>query len=399
MDSFTGGIALVSFGVAIFLAVILFSGEGSASRALGLLLAIHSVGFLLRFSFAIGSSPIVYIPFVFFPLIFLYGPLLLYYTRASLFRARIGRGDWFLGAVPAVLIFFVYLWLYLNFDEFSQAASVAAQAGPVLVFTRVLLILAVGHCFFFLVRAVRAIVLYGQQFEAGFSSDDRSRTVWLRLFLGLNFFMLLAYSGLALLSALGWWRIPVTPVDGLILLALIYLVLYHLVRKPHIFAITRAEDLPRAQDGEVQADVGAPDPGGPEASQEKSGPKYARQTLPEATRKEYLERIQTRMRNEKPFLDEELSLTELSGSLGIPAHHFSMVINIELGLNFFNFVSGYRVQEARRLLADPALREDTILSIAFRSGFQSKAAFNKAFKAETGLTPGDYRKQFLNVIA
>jgi AraC-like DNA-binding protein len=100
------------------------------------------------------------------------------------------------------------------------------------------------------------------------------------------------------------------------------------------------------------------------------------------------------MREEKPYLDDELSLNELAGRLKIPGHHFSMVINIELGKNFFHFISSYRVEEAKRLLSDLKSEDITILKIAFESGFQSKAAFNKAFKEETGFTPTEYRNKF-----
>ena len=100
------------------------------------------------------------------------------------------------------------------------------------------------------------------------------------------------------------------------------------------------------------------------------------------------------MQQEKPYLDDELSLHELASQLKIPIHHFSMTINIELGKNFFHFISSYRVLEAKKILSDPKSKELTILKIAFESGFQSKAAFNKAFKEETGFTPTEYRNQF-----
>ena len=49
--------------------------------------------------------------------------------------------------------------------------------------------------------------------------------------------------------------------------------------------------------------------------------------------------------------------------------------------------------EAMAALADPGQAEVPILTIALDSGFQSIGPFNRAFKAQTGVTPTAYRKQ------
>lgn len=61
------------------------------------------------------------------------------------------------------------------------------------------------------------------------------------------------------------------------------------------------------------------------------------------------------------------------------------------GCNFFEFVSSYRVQEAKRRLADPS-DTSSILQVMYDSGFNSKSVFNTAFKNNTGLTPSDFRR-------
>lgn len=54
----------------------------------------------------------------------------------------------------------------------------------------------------------------------------------------------------------------------------------------------------------------------------------------------------------------------------------------------------FRIEEAKRRLADPALRRLPILTIAYDCGFGSIGPFNRAFKAETGLTPLEFRGRF-----
>ncbi|HWK82133.1 MAG TPA: helix-turn-helix domain-containing protein, partial [Caldimonas sp.] len=63
--------------------------------------------------------------------------------------------------------------------------------------------------------------------------------------------------------------------------------------------------------------------------------------------------------------------------------------------NFSAYVNGFRLDEARSALADPARRELPVLSIALEAGFQSIGPFNRAFKAATGLTPSEFRREKL----
>ena len=51
------------------------------------------------------------------------------------------------------------------------------------------------------------------------------------------------------------------------------------------------------------------------------------------------------------------------------------------------------VNEAYEALRDPARCESTILDLAMASGFNSKSALNRVFKAHAGMTPGEFRRQ------
>jgi AraC-like DNA-binding protein len=105
----------------------------------------------------------------------------------------------------------------------------------------------------------------------------------------------------------------------------------------------------------------------------------------------YLQKLQAKMAQDKPYLETELTLPRLSECLSMPQHDLSRVINESLNQNFFDFVNGYRVEEAKRLLVDPAKSAHTILDIALEAGFNSKTTFNGAFKKITGKTPSEFR--------
>jgi AraC-like DNA-binding protein len=105
-----------------------------------------------------------------------------------------------------------------------------------------------------------------------------------------------------------------------------------------------------------------------------------------------LEELQAYMENQKPYLDPELSLSMLAKNLGMSRSHLSQLINAGTGTNFYDFVNRYRVEEVKRLMQDPSMKNFNMLGIALEAGFKSKSTFNLIFKRFTGLTPTAYLK-------
>lgn len=93
---------------------------------------------------------------------------------------------------------------------------------------------------------------------------------------------------------------------------------------------------------------------------------------------------------------EGLTIGILARDLGTPEHRLRRLINLRLGhRNFADFVNGYRIAAAKDRLADPAGAETTIAAIAFDLGFGSLSPFNRAFRATTGATPTQWRRDAL----
>jgi AraC-like DNA-binding protein len=106
--------------------------------------------------------------------------------------------------------------------------------------------------------------------------------------------------------------------------------------------------------------------------------------------------LQRVMALERAYLDEKLTVSSLAARLAVPEYRLRRLINQRLGHRNFNaFVNGFRLDEARSALADPSRRELPVLSIALEAGFQSIGPFNRAFKAATGLTPSEFRREKL----
>ena len=124
----------------------------------------------------------------------------------------------------------------------------------------------------------------------------------------------------------------------------------------------------------------------------KASHKYKRSSLTNIQRDEFMNRILEVMDVEKPYINTELSREHLAQQLDISVHHLSEVLNINFGQNYYNFINAYRVEEAKRIL-DTDNKNLTMLAIAFDSGFNSKASFNRVFKKITGTTPSQYKER------
>jgi len=98
------------------------------------------------------------------------------------------------------------------------------------------------------------------------------------------------------------------------------------------------------------------------------------------------------------YLDAELNLSSLASKSGIPAHNISQVINQKFGKNFFDYVNEKRVDELKRKLLQPDLGHYKIEELAFMSGFNSKAAYQRAFKKHAGTTPSEWRDKHDKVL-
>lgn len=104
-------------------------------------------------------------------------------------------------------------------------------------------------------------------------------------------------------------------------------------------------------------------------------------------------RLENALKKEKVFLVPDLSLQELALKMQIKSSELSSFLSATLGKNFNDVINEYRIDEVKRLIADPTTDpKSTIMELAYQSGFNSKATFNRIFKRITGSTPKAYRK-------
>lgn len=102
------------------------------------------------------------------------------------------------------------------------------------------------------------------------------------------------------------------------------------------------------------------------------------------------EKILKLMQTKKAYEDPELSLTQVAKLLESNPSHISKMVNKGFGVNFNDFVNQFRIEAVKEMLSKGEHKKQTLLGIAFESGFNSKATFNRAFKKTTGLSPKEW---------
>lgn len=104
-----------------------------------------------------------------------------------------------------------------------------------------------------------------------------------------------------------------------------------------------------------------------------------------------LVRLNHLLENERVYRNEELTLKDLAERLDVNPHQLSELLNAKLNVNFRQLLVNHRLQEAETLLVKAP--EKTVLEIALAVGFNSKTAFNVAFKKAHGINPTQYRNR------
>ncbi len=95
----------------------------------------------------------------------------------------------------------------------------------------------------------------------------------------------------------------------------------------------------------------------------------------------------------KIYLNNELTLKDLSEELKTSTNNVSWLLNNIHKCNFYDYVNTYRVQEFISKIQNGEHFHHTLLALSLDSGFNSKSTFNKAFKMVKNDTPSNYIKK------
>lgn len=104
-----------------------------------------------------------------------------------------------------------------------------------------------------------------------------------------------------------------------------------------------------------------------------------------------MQRICQLMDKEQPYLNSELKIADIAGSLGTNVSYVSACINRQKGCSFNQFVNGYRINHAKNLLRRSP--DKKMSEVWAASGFANETSFFRTFKTLTGMTPTEWKAQ------
>ena len=91
-------------------------------------------------------------------------------------------------------------------------------------------------------------------------------------------------------------------------------------------------------------------------------------------------------------LSEEMSLAILSEKFHLNPQYISQLFKNEIGVNFLTYLTNIRIEKAKRLLLSTSL---SVAEVDEQSGYGDYRVFTKVFKKSEGITPSQYKRDFL----
>lgn len=313
---------------------------------------------------------IVGFPLTASPLQFLYTKYLL---RGS---TRFSAGDWL--HFSSFVLFECALIISYFFGLIDFAAAIAAEPATAPLFLRLFNLLLIVQGLIYAVWGLRLIARFNAQMKNVLSSIEKIQMNWLR---NTTLAMLSAWILFLVEDTLMTWGINLS---NFVLVSIVFAVYVYAMgfvglMKSEIFA---SPDVEKTMHQITEIDI----------EEEKTVSKYEKSGLSGDAAERIVAQLLEIMEKKRPYTDSLLTLSQLAEMLSVSPHNLSEVINSRLKKNFYDLVNGYRIEQVKKDLSDPAKSQFKILSLAFDAGFNSKATFNTLFKENTGQTPSDFRK-------
>ncbi len=86
---------------------------------------------------------------------------------------------------------------------------------------------------------------------------------------------------------------------------------------------------------------------------------------------------------------ERITLHDTASAVGISVPYLSTMFKLETGVSFKEYLTGLRIEDAKRLLIHTS---DSLGSISFACGFEDQSYFTKVFRKSVGINPSRFRE-------
>ncbi len=353
-----------------FLASFLFMkkrDEGISYKLLSLLLFVASLLFLMAaFHQARRTDLLIIFGPVLFPLILSLGPLLYLYIKSMLqkdFKLKIL--DIFL-FFPTFFAFFFFARIYFFPYEEQVKFIESFYSHDVSLSETLFRYFDIAYRATFVILSIKLLSDYRERLKEEYSAIEQIDYGWLKQLLIYYLITIFVLLIITVMNLDNDFRIVVASYLAFIM----YVIGYKIVTD-------NSKESPKMDELGIT---------------KKPKPKYEKTGLADEKKNALKEKLLYEIEKNKIYVEPDLTLKKLAEILGATQNQVSQLINEQFGRNFYEFINGYRVELAKKLLVSEEYKNESILSIAFDVGFQSKSTFNAVFKKLTKTTPSQYRK-------
>ncbi len=121
--------------------------------------------------------------------------------------------------------------------------------------------------------------------------------------------------------------------------------------------------------------------------------KYKNSSLNDEAKKILIIKLKKYIEQEKPYLNNDLKLHDISDALETNRQYLSQIINETYNQNFYTLINKLRIEEAKKMFFNKKHKQLSIMGVANTVGFNSKSTFNTLFKKYSGKTPSQFIKE------
>lgn len=335
--------------------VLLVKGNRLSNRILSLFMFSNSlliIFFLILILdlFSVPSIPVFY---------YLLGPLMFLYVRSMCEKNFKLKGS---QLIHGLIFILMILYIFMKGSIIKNSTSASWKINEDLITQSILH----AQIVFYVIASFRSLYLYRMEIKNHFSTIEEINLSWLILIIVAFTAMWLADFIIFILTNLGIGSYNTYYTLFIISILINFLFANFVVYK-----------------GLRQADT---------YSGLKVPEKYSGSRITESESELMANRLKIFMLENKPYLNPDLTIKDLSDQFNMHHKYLSQVINSQFGQNFYDFINQFRVQEAKNIILNSTDKRITILEILYEVGFNSKSAFNNAFKKSTGKTPTEFKK-------
>lgn len=299
---------------------------------------------------------------------YLYGPLIYLYVKILVEDDDEFHSIYLWHFLPFFLIQ-IYAVFFFYFESTSYQLSILNVNTPNPWHIELIGQLIPVHGCIYLFLTVKESFNYNKKLKQSYSNIDQINLKWLRYLIGGTFVVWLVVFIAYLLNFIYGDAFQANMLIYVVLSVFLYSLGIKTLKQPVVhFENGAAKNLVN------------------EAQYKKSG-------LTDDDAEFYIGKLISLMEKDKPYLNNKISLGELSAMINISSHNLSEIINRKLDQNFYDFINSYRIKEVIKMLEDDKYPNYSLLALGYEAGFSSKSAYYSAFKKVTGDTPAQYKEK------